>query len=86
MKSKGRRQIITARSRIRNLGLIPWSPPKIASRDGQMNHMIGSVVDICTKGTKSSTWPGKLTKVYLGRVGSWLSGFDYRLKKVLEID
>ena len=67
LNSPGKKQMTTARSRILILGLVP-GPAGGRARVGEMNHMIGSVVDICTRGTMSRNCPGKVTIVYLGRV------------------
>ena len=50
----------------------PSGPPSVGP-SGEMSHMIGSVVDICTMGKMSSSCPGKVTRVYLNRTNSVFS-------------
>ena len=60
-----------------SLLLLRWEPPRsLLATNGETNCMTGCVVAICTRGKKSTTWPGEVDIAYLGRIHSLVNSVD----------
>ena len=60
-----------------SLFLFRWEAPRsLLATNGETNCMTGCAVAICTRGKKSTTWPGEVDIAYLGRIHSLVISVD----------